>query len=425
MPTATTPSSQASAAAAAVSNFLAVAPTRYMTVLGSVASGAVGGQSSDVVWARTIPTTPAFCSAVEYEITIPVSLTLAATTGAATVSPFAPYSAVGQQLTLGGAPPWPQTELTAWYLDDIIRHSNWDPAYPGLGNNEGYFTDILDLGPTPNQIGGSGSVNPGTALTNTTTAAVTTDYTFTFKLRQQLMRKRHVLWGAIPFGDPENRPDVTAQLLALVGTHPESNLFVAGDGATAQLTSAATVNATYELRYVDLLPPGMGSAPQPLVSYGLQVTNFRRSDLNAGTVYPTTHRTAMVYTAIHNILVNNQLPIRADYWSLWDDEDQQSAKWAYDDTNNTFVEWFNHIQRTYRRYFNTGHYFVDLEGGDLPEIPSVTPYKGVMTPSATLANSWGITVTPAMSTAIRIPSGTTTSNPYIKNYSFGFVPVPY
>jgi len=425
MATATTPSSQASAAASAVANFLSVAPTRYMTVLGSVASGATGGQSSDVVWARNIPITPAFCSAIEYEITLPVSLTLAATTGSATLSPFAPYSAVGQQLTLGGAPPWPQTELTAWYLDGITRHSNWDPAYPGLGDNSGYFSDILDEGPVPDVIGGTGSLNPGQTVTNTTSASVTTDYTFTFKIRQELQRKRHVLWGSIPFGDPENRPDVTAQLLALVGNNPESNLFVAGTGATAELTSAATVNATYELRYVDLLPPGMAAAPQPLVSYGLQVTHFRRTGLNAGTVYPLTHRTAMLYTGIHNILVNDSLPIRADYWGLWNDEDEQSARWAYDATNNTFVEWFNHVQRIYRRYFNTGHYFANLESGSLPEIPSVTPYDAIMTPSDTLAKMWGITPTPAMSTAIRIPSTVTTSNPYIKNYSFGLVPVPY
>ena len=426
MATAQTPPSQAQVAQQAIANFLTVAPSKYISILGSVAAGNGGGNTAVVTWNSPIPVMPAFCTAVDYTITLPVSVTLPATTGTATLSPFAPYSGVGNQITLGGAPPWAMTEFTPWYLDGITRGINQDPAYPGLGNEVGWFSTTLDEGPSAIQIGGSGSLNPGQTVTNTTASPVTTDYTFTFKLRQQLQRKRHLLSGAIPFGDPQNRPDNITQIFPLLGSLPEQNLFVAGDsGATVTLTSAATVNATYELSYIDLLPPAVTTTPQPRVGYGLQLTQFSTSGLNAGTIYPITHRTAMLYTGIHHILVNNQLPIRSDYFGLWDNQDQQSARWAFDEQNNTFIEWFTNVKRIYRRYFPTGHYFVDMDGGEFPEIPSVTPLVKLMSPDQIYANDFGIPVTPAMSTAIRIPSGTSVSSPYVRSYSFGLVKVPY
>jgi len=422
--------SAAQAALSAINNFLSVAPSKYLAILGTVASGSAGGSTANVNWQQTIPIIPAFCTALDYNMTLPVTLTLAATSPAASIqlSPFAPYSTLANQLTLGGAPPWPLTELTPWYLDDIVHHINYDPDYPGLGNNSGIFGSIIDQGPTPNNIGGTGSLNPGTVVTNPSTTVVeTTNYTWTFKVRQQLQRKRQLLWGAIPFGDPENRPDNLTQILPLIGTHPEQNLFVNSSSGsnTAVLNGATTVKATYELAYIDLLPPSMTSTPNPTVGYGLQLVQFSTNNLPAGTVQPITHRTAMIYTSIHQILVNGQVPVQADYYGLWDDQDVQSARWAYDAQVNTFNEYFDKFKRIYRRYPSVGHYVCDFENGVFPEIPSVTPLDALMSPDASYAAAFGVPVTPAMTTAIRLPSTDTPSNPYVRNYSFGLVRVPF
>jgi hypothetical protein len=417
--------SAAQAAALAIQNFLKVAPKKYYTILGTIPGGSAGGATSNVVWQQPIPIIPAFCTAIDYTIQLPTTLTLAASTGAATVSPFAPYSAFLNQLTLGGAPPWPLTELTPWYLDSITHKINYDWAYPGLGSNGGWFSTILDQGPIPVSLG----VNPGTQLTNTTASATNTNYAFNFRVRQQLQRKRHLLWGSVPFGDPENRPNNLVQMAPLVGTNPEQSLFVgaAGSGTACVVQSGQTCNvyAKYELAYIDLLPPTITQVPQPLVNYGLQLTPFSITGQSAGIISPITHRTAQIYTSIHHLLINNQLPIRADYFGLWDDQDQQSARYAFDAQNNTFTEYFDWQQRTYRRYLNTGHYLADFENGVFPEIPSVTPYDALMSPDQSYAQAFGVPITPAMTTAIRIPSGTSLSNPYTRVYAFGLVRVPY
>ena len=427
-----TQQNQAQAAMAAINNFLSVAPRKYTAILGSVASGLAGGATANVIWQQQIPIVPAFCTAIDYNIQLAVALTLASGTGAATVSPFAPYSAVANQMTLGGAPPWPLTELTPWYLDMVQHRINYDPDYPGLGNNSGIFAAITDQGPTSNLIGGTGtglslSLTPGTTYTNTGTVAVSTTYYLRFKVRQQLQRKRHLLWGAMPFGDPENRPYNLTQILPLIGTNPEQSLFVNATGAAtaAVIATAATVKATYELAYIDLLPPSMTSVPNPNVGYGLQLIQFSTTGLVSGTVAPITHRTAMIYTAIHQLLINGQLPAEADYWGLWDDQDVQSSRWNFDAQVNTFTEYFDKFQRELRRYPLTGQYVADFEGGLFPEIPSVTPYDALMSPDQSYAAAFGVPVTPALTTAIRLPSTTAASGPYVRNYSIGLVRVPY
>jgi hypothetical protein len=437
MPTTTapTPQTQASAAAQAITNFLAVAPRKYTSILGTVAAGNAGGNTATVVWQQQIPIVPAYCTAIDYEITLPVTVVLAigsVTTATMTASPYAPYSAVGNQITLGGAPPWPLTEFTPWYLDMIENKVNYDPAYPGLGNLSGIFAN-MDQGPNPTQIvTASGALTPGSTITNTTGAPTNTTYNYQFKLRQQLQRKRHLLWGALPFGDPQNRPNNITQILPLLGNLPEQAMFVANGGLTGGsgnsvvvATGGATVNCTYELAYIDLLPDTMTVTPQPTVGYALQMIQFSTSGLNSGTINPITHRTSMLYTAINQLLVNNQLPIQADYFGLWDDQDQQSARWSFDAQSNTFQEWFTFVQRVYRRYFPKGLYFANLAAGEFPEIPSVTPYDALMSPDQTYAQSFGVPTTPAMTTALRIPSATGAVNPYIRTYSLGLVRVPY
>jgi hypothetical protein len=429
---------QAAAAAAvqAINSFLSVAPTKYTAILGSVASPNAGGATANVIWQSQIPIVPAFCTAIDYDITLPISYTLTTANGVV-VSPFAPYSTISNQITLGGAPPWPLTEMTPWYLDYVAKHVDYDFSYPGLGNfsflQPGALTSfassgtskVLDAGPTGNQQTIPAALTPNSVPT---TGAQTP--TLIFRVRQQLQRKRHLLWGAVPFGDPENRPNNLMQINPFQGINPEQVLLVnpgtaAVFGAAPTLASAATIKASYELAYIDLLPPSMTSVPNPQVGYGLQLIQFSTTGLAAGTNSPITHRTAMAYTSIHQLLINGQLPLQADYFGLWDDQDQQSSRWNYDNQNNTMSEYFERYHRVYHHYPLLGQYISDFEGGLFPEIPSVTPYDAVMSPDASYAQAFGVPVTPAMTTTLRINSGVVASNPYIRTYAFGFVRVPY
>jgi hypothetical protein len=428
--TAPTPTSEASAASGTLNNYLKYAATKPYAILGSVTGGAgvSGGSSANVIWQQYIPIVPAFCVAIDLEITLPVALTLPATTGTATLSPFAPYSALSQQLTLAGAPPWPLTELTPWHIDETMHKINYDPYYPGLGGLEGIFgtNSILDQGPSAQSMG----LAPGATVTNTTGSPVTTDYLFQFNVRIQLQRKRHLLWGAVPFGDPENRPYHTMQINQLIGTNPETALFVNASGAATCIVGYtavpnATVNCIYQLSYIDLLPDGSQTAPKPSVNYGLQMAPSTTTGLAAGSIMPITHRTAMIYTAIHHILVNGGIGLRPDYMGLWDDQDQQSARWSYDSQNNTKGNWWTEYHRKYRRYPYTGVFSVELDDGVFPEIPSVTPYDGLISPDQTYAETFGVPVTPAVTTALRIATGVTLSSAYVRNYEIGLVKVPY
>jgi hypothetical protein len=106
MATAPTPSNQATKAATTINSYLKYAATKPYAILGSVPAGSAGGSNANVNWQQQIPIIPAYCTAVEFQVNLPVTLTLPAS-GTATLSPFAPYSAVLNQLTIAGAPPWP------------------------------------------------------------------------------------------------------------------------------------------------------------------------------------------------------------------------------------------------------------------------------------------------------------------------------
>lgn len=425
--------SAAQAAQSAISTFLKVAPRKYYAILGTFPKTNGGGASSTATWQQPVPIIPSFCTAIDYTFLMKLKFTInkeaSSVPGSLTISTFAPYSGIQQQLTLGGAPPWPYTEMTPWYLDSILHKTNYDWQYPGLGNDSQYFATILDQGPTKNNIGTSTTnVKPGTKITNTTTSDnVTKTYTFKFRVRQPLQRKRHLLWGSVPMGDPENRPKNTVQVSPLVGTLPEQSWATLAVGATTKgvTKTGCKVYAKYELAYIDLLPPSVQSTPQPTVNFGLQLTPFSITNLAAGVKTPITHRTAQLYTAIHHILVNKQKAVRANYFGLWDDQDQQSARWSFDAQANTFTEFFDRMQAVYRRYMNTGYYPADFEAGLFPEIPSVTPYDALMTPDASYASTFGIPITPAMSTVVQLPATTTATACYARVYSFGLVRVPY
>jgi hypothetical protein len=454
MPTATQQNN--AAAANGTAPFLKYAPRKFYSIQGTVPTGS-GAATANVTWQQAIPIIPAYCVNIHLNIQQVIWVTFAANGDHCYISPYAPYSGWNNQLTLGGASPWNATELTPWYLDSLTNKTDYDPSYPGLGGlNSGYpagnfFTNVLDLGlagwintigsaaPATSLTAGSttDNLNPGAYIVNTSGGAnAVLKLTANFSLQMRMQRKRHMLWGAIPFGDPENRPNNLMQMLPLVGTNPEQCMFVSPStnsaAITAVLNGASTVTATYELQYVDLLPDGV-NVPEPVVGFGLQLTASTISQIAAGAYAPITHRTAQAYTSIHHILIDGGAggthtypqPIQSSYFGLWDDQDSQSARWSFDTTLNTFQQYFDQYHRYKRQYPVKGQYLADFENGIFPEVPSVDPYDAIMTPDATYADAFQIPVTPAMTTALRVPSGTTVVNPYIRYYAFGLVRVPY
>lgn len=408
-----------------VQSFLKIAPKQALTIEGSIPAGANGGSTSNVSWQAEIPVQASFMTAVEYFVQLPLTLTIPAS-GSVTVSPFAPYSAVSQQMTIGGSAPWPMLEATAFYLDQVAQSRNYDPLYPGLGNNSGIFGAIIDEGPWTSVVGGAGSISPGQVITNTGASPVTNTYTLNFKFRQQLQRRRHLLWGALPMGDVANRVVNKFQLNPLVGTNPEFNLFVsASTGTTASLASAATVYATYETRYIDLAYPGIPTSGQPTATMGLQIVRESKSGFSAGTVTHQLHSTSMLYTSIHHLAINNEAPLQLDYFGDWDTESENNAREEFNGTTNTFADYFARYHQTYHRYPLKGHYVFDYERGDFPDLTAVTPYVAWRTNTQTYAQIFGIPLTPAMSTAWRFPAGTSLTNAYVTMYNFGLKEVPY
>jgi hypothetical protein len=398
------------------SEFLRVAAARDVVIQGSVPAGSAGGGSANVTWQDLVPTIPGLLVELEYEISFSVTLTVPAG-GSATLSPYAPYSAWANQLTLGGAPPWPLTELTPWWLDEITEYCNYDPIYPGLGNNAAPAGNNLDAGPSPASFG----TVPGT----TRGPGSYTD-TFNFIARIRLQQKRSLLYGAIPMGDPENKIRNVTQLLPLIGSNPEQNMYVGIVGAvTATLASAATVNAVYHVRYIDLLPSSDTKVPLPQIGYGVQLNANTSSIQNAGQQNKYYHRDSMAYLKIMSMLINNQAAQRASYFGLWDTQEQKSAKWEFDSQQNSFQAYFSQFKKTYRRYPPMGLYVADFVSGDFPEVPGVTPYNAIMSPDANYADAFDVAVTPAMTTTLSIPSGTAMVGGYQRVYSKGLVGVAY
>lgn len=447
---------QSAASAGSPASFLQNAPKKFYAIQGTVPITS-GNAATQVTWQQSIPIVPAYCTSLYLTIQQQLKIVFAANGDHAYISPYAPYSGWNNQITLGGAPPWAATELTPWYLDANQARTNFDPAYPGLGGaNSGFpatnfFVNTLDTGLAGwvDTIGSAApalsltaasttdNINPGAYIVNTSggvNAALVLNAVFTVQMRFQ--RKRHLLWGAIPFGDPENRPNNLMQLLPIVGINPEQCVVVSPPANSAPLVGTlntqATVTACYELAYIDLLPAGV-QVPQPTVGFGLQLTAASITGLAAGVYAPVTHRTAQAYTAIYHILINGGVgatpayakPIQSSYFGLWDDQDPQSARWQFDTTQNTFQQYFNKYHNEERQLPMVGLYVADFESGVFPEIPSVDPYDAIMSPDATYAAAFGVPVTPAMTTVLRIPVGVTAVLGYLRYYAFGLVKVPY
>ena len=132
----------------------------------------------------------------------------------------------------------------------------------------------------------------------------------------------------------------------------------------------------------------------------------------------------MAMTAFHHILVNGQKPVQSNYFGLWDDQDPQSARWQFDTNLNQFHRYFTQFLEEKRRLPIIGWYLADQENGKFPEIPSVTPLDSIISPDATYAAAFGVPVTPAITTVVRLPVAVSGSA-YVRTYDFGLVKVPY
>jgi hypothetical protein len=146
---------------------------------------------------------------------------------------------------------------------------------------------------------------------------------------------------------------------------------------------------------------------------------------SAGVVKQIEHTDAIAYTAIDHILINNQAAIRPDYMGLWLTQEQKSARWAFDSQDNTLGEYWEQYKRKQHRYPYMGHFQVDLARGGFPDLPGATPYDAIMSPDDTYAAMFGVKATPLMQTAIRILSGTSLTNAYVRVYEAGLTKISY
>lgn len=405
--------------------FLKYAGDRPIAIYGTLPLNTAGGSSANVTWQSLPPETPVWVESVDFLVSWKINVTVPSTQGF-TVSPFAPYSAFSQQFTIAGAPPWPLTEMTPWLLDNNAVTRNWDGGYLGIGQNAGYLTNIVDTGPYAQNFDAA-AVAPGAAYTNSGTTSATVTLSWTFPLHVQLQQKRTDLWGMVPLGDPKNRLATNLQLNPIVGTTPEQNLLVsAGAGVTAATdnSTVSSVLAIYNVRDIDILP-GNTKTPNPTVGLGLTLNATSIPITSAGTIYPFQHVDAMVYTAIHHLLVNNQAVIRPDYMGLWLTQEQKSARHDYDSQANTLGAYWERFRRRYHRYPYKGQYSEIFDRGVFPDIPSLDPYEALMSPDDTYAALARVKATPAMQTAMRIASGTSLTSAYVRIYEKGLVKVAY
>lgn len=430
-----------------VDPFLRYARTQPFPVqIGTLAAGNSGGQATSfLTWnPPDIPEVPGWVSELDLAITLPVAVVIPAGANA-TISPYAPYSAFTINMLLAGSPEWPNnTSLVPFWLDEIMSTRDFDPfsvgpnlVNSGTGSQKGNPLDIpawFDAGTVtnafvPNFSGGTTVVLPGSVIHNGGTAAATTHFIMSFLTRLRFQRKRTKMWGMVPLGDPQNRPQLKLQLNALVGGQPENNLIqdIAAAGITATVdTGGVTCNAVFRSKSLDILPGSVTQLGTPQVALGLNVTYDNSFSIqNAGAILYQFQRTAQIYTKILHCFVNKQAPIDVDYFALWLNQNRQSARWEYDMSAGTLQDYYADVLRKYHRYLPNGVFVVDMEDGDFPDIPRETPYNALMSPDTAYAGAAGVAATPNLTTAFRIPSGTVMSGAYAGIYTFGLVRVPY
>lgn len=443
----TTQQSAADQISAANNAFLQYARRTYDIIqLGTITGNPASGPGAVVVWNKVVDTAPAWAEYIVLNCSVPYSLSVPA--GATVyVSPFFPFNMFSHTLTLAGAPPFPTSiPGTVFMLDEMTSFANKSPQLETPGIFVGGGINAVDLpgkddmasgqtGQPANSVAnsiqystGNANLTPGGTYHNTTTATAVLTGTATFTYRIRLRRRRNTLVGYVPLGDPENRPVLNMYLNVLVSGFPEKSPFqdVAAAGITCVLNGTVNVNATWWSRQLDLTPPGMGVLDQPTVVMGFAIdSNNGVAIPNAGQFVPVTKRFAMVYEKMFLIVINNQQVQAADYFGLWTTSQQQAARREFDATQNNLYNYKLWEHDTYQRFFPYGTYIDDLFSGDIPELPNITPYKGLMSPDVNYANLIGVAPTPAMQEVVRIPAGVTMNSAYVISYDLGLVSVPY
>lgn len=436
---------------------------------GTAPPNSQGGQAAARFnWDVDTPRNPFWCYAIGMQFNLVVNLSIPAG-GTATLSPFAPYSGIGVQLTIGGGQAIQPMSLVPFWLDELTsrRDNDWtqyspghimDPTWgpttplvPGVPATMSFLPawawDGSDYAPGVSTNGvlqplsitdGSGArYYPGQVIPNSGGTTLNLVLTFRFQAWMQLGRKLYGrnledLTGCIPMGDPANRPTLYVNVQSLVGTFPEQNMFVAagvGTGTAASavtsLTTPCTCQVIWICKQLDQLPDNV-SVGTPKVLSALEVnTNGGFAVPNAGQFVNLIFDTAMVYNKRFHIVVNNQLPVSADYFGIWYSENQSNARFYWDGTLNNLQEYFRKIRRTYGRNMPRGVYIADLVGGEFPEFPRETPYRGEIVTSTTLAGLTGLKPYPNAQTTLRFAAGTSMSQAYVNTFSFGTVPVSY
>lgn len=395
--------------------FLSLSKNFFASQNGTLGSGSAGGKFA---FGQPIPTANKYIKGIWALVTLPITVTLPNTTSA-TVSPYAPFSAVASSFSINGKYFWSNVEGLAFHLDEITSERDFDPSFSGLGGNGGnnYTSLIYNMG----------GLTPGQVLNNTSGATTNTNYTLTFAIYHKLQRYRHKPFGLVPAGDPENVPLFDFYVNQLVGQQPEQNLFVnAGAGVTVVTNGAATVQVVYPEWDIPFLPNGGQQVPQPVVGFGLQINATKTPITLAGTPIPVPHRLAMIYEKIMHVGINNQAVKDFDRFEFDTEQSEDSFVWRYQtsDASRYFYEYHN-LQK-YGRYLPGGVVIADLQGGDYPTIPSESPQILQVTPSIDYAAALpGLQVLPAMQTQVEMPAGTALTSAYARNYSIGLVTVGY
>jgi hypothetical protein len=432
---------------------------------GTAPFSSAGGQSAARFnWDVDTPRNPFWAYAIGFQFNLTINLSIPAG-GSVVLSPFAPYSGIGVQLTIGGGQAIQPMSLVPFWLDELTsrRDNDWTQYAPSQVMNADSAASVpgvpqsMTFNPDwawdgSDMVGGTNGViqplsitdasgakyTPGQAIPNSGGTVLALVLTIKFQAWMQLGRKLYGrnledLTGCIPMGDPANRPTLNVNIANLVGTFPEQNMFVqAGSGASlaSAMTSPnpanpCTCQTIWICKQLDQLPDNV-SVGTPKVLSALEVnTNGGFAIQNAGQFVNMIFDTAMVYNKRFHVLVNNQLPMTADYFGIWYSENQSNARHFWNGQDNNMQEYFRRIRRVYGRYLPKGVYVADLVGGEFPEFPRETPYRGEIVTSTTLAGLTGLKPYPNAQTTIRIPAGSPMTAAYVNTYSFGTVPVSY
>lgn len=398
----------------------------HISLLGSIPSGASGGTSASQVAfvPSSIQQDAVYADAIDLFTTLPITLNLPAG-GSCVVSPYAPYSSLQTKFIVGGATRFEYVPATPHYLDELTSYSWYDPAmsYP---NSYGAISGGWDNGSSQAAPGwypnndGSGAFQPGATISNTTTAAIAVSGTLKFRAKVRLRRRRPNLWGCVPLGDPQNVPELFAQLGALVGTDITSSLFTAATaGVTASLSAAGTVLAVFPNLGIDVMPESL-AVPEPLMQMAYALNNNGATPItSAGTILPVSYKADELYDKIILCLQNDGAAQAADYFALWLTAKQGSARWAFDAANDSYQNLFTNYHEVYKRYFPVGCLINDMYSGRDPEFPGTTPTKAALSPNAEYAAIEGVPPAPLMTMAFRVPSGTALTSPKVNSFDYG------